>query len=1306
MAILKNKTFVLLGLAALVLPALVLPSKRLVSQVKIQAQEAVVADEVTVTRADEKKTKENEEKYAGGAALKTDSDMEDQLKRAATFVAEKNYRNATILWDRVLSQSENSLITRDGETYISLVRQVEDTIRGLPPNGLQVYRISADGKAKGLMPGSPAEASEESLNKLVRLYFMSSIGDDAAYELGCRALDRRDFVSASRLFSKILNEHPDPSVDKGELLVRSAIASGNLGDREAAMQSLEDAENGENKPSETLLVNVKNHLEFLKESTGVVAEGGESIAMRLSGSDRSGVMPDLPADALNGDLTQGYEFRFPFVFSGNKGDTDLGKVLRGGAAGAEKVDAGITSLSQKWKDKKWFPTNQLLFANGKIILKTTNDLVCIDADGQSDLARWHSLWLNHFDLDEASWNAKTYGQQQRNRSGSALPISFPADVKESWYFYDKIRQSMSIHNGVVYTIEGKSYSQLDDSVPRTRRSTTARSFNQPVNLTRSRTNYLTAYNLRTGKVLWTRSAYEKPEKTEEEDDAALDSKVGFLGTPVPFGNLILCPVTEGGAISIFAMDSTNKGKTVWKTFLCDDPSEGVNHFSPVEITIAGQDAYATCGSGVLFALNATTGNIQFARRYKRDGSQAKVMTSYNQHQQMLKADGWDEDIVITWRNALVVMASDHDYLFAIDRRNGKFLWDAPRLPFDEDVNHAYCLGHHDDKLLMATNKAILCYNLAGDGKLHWYQKFGGNSFGRGFITTKAAYIPVEDSIIKFDLQTGKKLAQVGVNLGSENKVGNLFSDGKQLWVAGLNRVTALRSLRDRLVELGTKIEGGDQAALQERLKIYAKLKEHDKALADAFKLFELTSDKSEGYLGLVQNLTESEITKHSATKSLSALDQMITNEGTRTALLEKLKTNYNVFFNAASEAVSAGDQTAVSTVLSWSGLKISEGFSSAVTKFLANHPPAIEKLDSILSKADERQQLMLIPVVAKAKSPNSVLISLLASEAESVQIASATQLALLADKSCLATALKLLSSESEMHRVEAFLILKNMTRAKIDFDANGSDEDRQKSVDQWKKWLEDNGEGLEVKTPVKLRFGKVVVATSSKIMEFDLDGKFTKLGDQKGFRPEDLIASRNGNRIVAEYSPPRIVELNLSGKEISKVMPQYSPRSVRKLANGNYLVAWRNSSKPVVELDPQGKVVWESKSFSGYAQSAERLKSGNTLIALEKRVVEVDANSSIVFELGRAQGVTSCKEAKRLANGNTLVVHGTIVSIFDKDKNPVLRIKGSFTPKSAIQLEDGRILVAHATGLRMFDKEGTKIGDDFVNENVNSVWEY
>ena len=76
------------------------------------------------------------------------------------------------------------------------------------------------------------------------------------------------------------------------------------------------------------------------------------------------------------------------------------------------------------------------------------------------------------------------------------------------------------------------------------------------------------------------------------------------------------------------------------------------------------------------------------------------------------------------------------------------------------------------------------------------QAFGGKiSKGRGMLTPDGIYMPVEDAIYKISLDGDKSnvkvVGKVGVKLGTDAPVGNLFSDGKVIWVHGGTRVYGL-----------------------------------------------------------------------------------------------------------------------------------------------------------------------------------------------------------------------------------------------------------------------------------------------------------------------------------------------------------------------------------------------------------------------------------------------------------------------------------------------------------------------------------
>lgn len=130
----------------------------------------------------------------------------------------------------------------------------------------------------------------------------------------------------------------------------------------------------------------------------------------------------------------------------------------------------------------------------------------------------------------------------------------------------------------------------------------------------------------------------------------------------------------------------------------------------------------------------------------------------------------------------------------------------------------------------------------------------------------------------------------------------------------------------------------------------------------------------------------------------------------------------------------------------------------------------------------------------------------------------------------------------------------------------------------------------------------------------------------------------DGNVMIAESGPARIIEIDRSGKLLHEVKlkvdhphPHHDTRLVRKLENGNYLVAHEQDGT-VREYNSQGNVVWEyaiplfdkprknghgPEGFGNQLFAAVRLKNGNTLIATGNghSVLEVTPQKEIVWKL-------------------------------------------------------------------------------------------
>jgi outer membrane protein assembly factor BamB len=417
---------------------------------------------------------------------------------------------------------------------------------------------------------------------------------------------------------------------------------------------------------------------------------------------------------------------------------------------------------------------------------------------------WRSVWKNAFQIDDATmmmstirrnWGGRGFGPSNGPANGG---LKYPVTPTEINLFGDRVFQQMSIRKDIAYSIEGKSF---DDSNPH-KQPKVAPQWN--ATFRRTRENFLTAYDAKSGQVLWRLPREESDEEVapfnnEAEESEWLDSG-GFMAAPVGFGELVIVPVNNGGAISIYALDPKRGGKTVWQSFLCDEPETGSVPWAAIELSLEGSDLFVSCGMGVVFVLDPATGTVRFAKRYRRVGQADNFGRRSGWTVNRLNFDGWSSDIVIPYGKQMVCFSSDTDSIEAIDRNTGELIWRTEMSPVGFKVD--YILGVYEDVLYAGGFETVVAYDLKGQGRMIWgtEQMFDGRqSLGRGMVTPNGIYLPVEDRIYQLSLK-GKNgraevLKQVHVDLGTNAPVGNLYSDGERFWVHGANRLYMLDAKR-------------------------------------------------------------------------------------------------------------------------------------------------------------------------------------------------------------------------------------------------------------------------------------------------------------------------------------------------------------------------------------------------------------------------------------------------------------------------------------------------------------------------------
>ncbi|MFT5407098.1 MAG: outer membrane protein assembly factor BamB [Verrucomicrobiales bacterium] len=442
------------------------------------------------------------------------------------------------------------------------------------------------------------------------------------------------------------------------------------------------------------------------------------------------------------------------------------------------------ALKDRWREF-FMPAGQVLFNDGQLYFKTDDRLVaCDSATGSLE-------WLgfrNGLPLDE-----NTRLSSRRYPASNGVKVTpYPNTPEEYLIFGDLVNQSMTLSGDTLYSLQGDPLDFQDEEpqtapiAPNRQQRQFGRQLNAPG---RFRENRLVAYDRTSGKLKWYRRAEEPL-----DPNIPMIRRAGFARAPLAYGSLLLVPVHEETSLWLSGLDRRT-GETLWRTFLCDEPAGQCQAMSAVAMTVDAGEVYVSSGAGLLFSVDAISGQLAWAVRYPRRAKfpVSPATNSFVPRYDALSSllDGWQQDRLLPHGNDVIVAGTDFDHLFAVNRRTGKLTWETARQPFRSKDPSVYVLAAHGGNVYVAGEKSVRCYQSHG-GKLIWESILSERSYARCAFTPEAIYVPLESSIVQLDPATGKQVARAKVTLPSEDEpVGNLFTDGERLIVFGLKKVYAL-----------------------------------------------------------------------------------------------------------------------------------------------------------------------------------------------------------------------------------------------------------------------------------------------------------------------------------------------------------------------------------------------------------------------------------------------------------------------------------------------------------------------------------
>ena len=711
-------------------------------------------------------------KELSGAQLKTNEDIGDILAQADDLVAQQRYELATVLWQKALDTSSDTLFTRDEwrttrgdyhyQVFKPVVSEIEATLSNLPVEALKAYQLKADGDAEALLAAATPSQRRRALGEVTARFFLSSIGDDSAFELAGHMLDDLEYFGAARVLRKLLEHHPSLSVSRTEILKRLAVAEARSGAPGRAADALAKLKASASALPGSLVSAISADIAAAESDHTLIADTGATTA----------VVPDFAPTPKTFTLSweQPFKLNLPsdWPVIPNPPKPKPSQIARPYGSpvpsNANHTDAG---LRNSWTQLHLEPVGQISITNGNILFRNEERLASIDA--QSGQARWLGM-----------------------RSATTSP---GGTQRDAYFFRDHAAQSSLTWNGTIFTVEGQTLDFAEEEltgIPPSELNNMAQQRGAYGNgeITRARDNRLAAYDVRTGKLLWTRRANE-PNTTAE-------GVVSFAGKPEPVaGGQLAIAAHEGRQLWLVMLDAAT-GLTTRRTQICQEPAECLPT-AAIDVTVRGGDAIVATGAGAVACVDTNSGDIRWCTTYTRPIPKSARTSIGNMNPQIrarqiviqmatgqTKPDGWSTDRVIVHGGTVVLLPSDCDRVLAFSRVSGEFLWEAPKHP-DGYEDPSSVMGFANGRIFVRGVEFVRCYEARG-GRIAWEAKTAAQ-FGNGLVTDEAIYASLEHSIVRLDAATGSELSTILVE-GSEEPPGTLFSDGKRLYSMSPGEVRA------------------------------------------------------------------------------------------------------------------------------------------------------------------------------------------------------------------------------------------------------------------------------------------------------------------------------------------------------------------------------------------------------------------------------------------------------------------------------------------------------------------------------------
>ncbi len=633
-------------------------------------------------------------------------------------------------------------------TQTSLKAEAQRMLGTLPPRGRELFELQFGADARALLDSAVQGADVNELNEVVRRYFHTTAGYEAALLLGRLHLDHGRPLAAALCLQRVANVPNVAARFEPELSLLLA-ACWQLARQSTQAQStlaglpgrlphgqvrLGDAELRELPRTQDAVAWLTEHFRTISPDD---AEIGQWPLFRGNSSRNAARSGGLPLKRSR--------WQVPLVIDAH--DRGLIEELRIGF-----VEQGSPVL----------PVVQPLAVGNVVLMRSSERLVGID-----------------FQTGKRIWEYPFGDLSPEEELQNSNPLMPPQNAREKRLTTLRERLWQDTPFGQVSS-DGNSVYLLDDmrqsapqAAPRMRGIRGGRGMGFQIEPSILQ-NELVALDLqKEGYMMWIVGG----------DKGGVEPRLAgvfFLGPPLPlFGSLYLVAELKG-ELRLVVLDAAT-GKQQWSQQLAHMEAilgmdEQVRRFSGATPSFADGVLVCPTSAGAIVAVDIATRHLLWGYQYSsnRDGFGRQPFMQFPM-QPTFPLNRWQDASVTISEGSVLITPAEADFLICLDLLTGKPRWEP--LPRNRDLaDMLYVAGIYDGSAVLVAKDRVVALRLK-DGKPAWkepakLQNTGGEMpSGRGFLSDHHYYLPTTKSdLVKIDLRDG----QIVERTKTDHVLGNLI----------------------------------------------------------------------------------------------------------------------------------------------------------------------------------------------------------------------------------------------------------------------------------------------------------------------------------------------------------------------------------------------------------------------------------------------------------------------------------------------------------------------------------------------------